>query len=153
MMQGDFMSNDIESNPDYVNGEMGAPITVLWDGILLVPVIGPVDSRRAQGLMEGILERIPRANAKIVIMDILGVLAVDSSVANHLIQIAKATRLMGCDFIISGISPAIAHSMVQLGIDLDKIHSTLTVKASLEMAFEKLKLDVVERKTLQAPND
>ncbi len=121
------------------------PITILWDGILLIPVVGPVDSLRANRLMEDMLERIPKDDTRIVILDILGVLAVDSSVANHLLKMSKASRLMGCEFIISGISPAIAQSMVQLGIDLRDIDSTTTVKGALELAFDKLKLEVKPR--------
>jgi rsbT co-antagonist protein RsbR len=144
--QGDLMANSGNKNlTTKETMDSDTPITILWDGILLIPVVGPVDSLRANRLMEDMLERIPKDDTRIVILDILGVLAVDSSVANHLLKMSKASRLMGCEFIISGISPAIAQSMVQLGIDLRDIDSTTTVKGALELAFDKLKLEVKPR--------
>src|SRR5687767_6005624 len=91
------------------------PVNILWDGILLIPISGMMDSSKAQSIMESMLEKILETEAKTIILDILGVAAVDSAVANHILKMSKATKLMGCDCLISGISPAIAQTLVHLG--------------------------------------
>lgn len=95
--------------------EMSTPVTTIWEGILLLPVVGIIDSNRAQDIMNAMLTRIGETQARVFILDISGVGIVDTAVANHLIKMTKATRLMGCTCCISGISPAIAQTMVELG--------------------------------------
>ncbi len=92
--------------------------------------------------MSTMLKKIVDTESKVIILDILGVAAVDSAVANQLIKITKATKLMGCDSIISGISPEIAQTLVQLSIDLGKVITTATLKNALILAFDILKLEV-----------
>jgi len=122
------------------------PITILWKNVLMLPIVGIVDSKRAQEIMETMLERIQVLEAKIIILDILGVAVVDSAVANHLIKISGATKLMGCNCIITGISPSIAQALVHLGIDLKEIITRTTLKDGLEHAFGILNLEVREKK-------
>ena len=104
-----------------------------------------VDSLRAQQMMNTMLKKIMETSAKVIILDIQGVAAVDTAVANHLIKIAKATKLMGCRCIISGISPAVAETIVQLGIDLGDIATNSTLQDALADAFDQVNL-CVERK-------
>ena len=115
----------------------GTPVNILWDGILLLPVFGTIDSNRAQEIMEVMLEKIIDTNSKVIILDILSVPVVDSAVANHLIKICKATKLVGADTIISGMSAEIAMTLVSLGIDLANTITTAKLSDALGLAFDK----------------
>lgn len=126
--------------------EISTPAIQLWEGILVLPVVGVVDSMRAQQMMDAILKKIMETTSRIIILDIQGVAAVDTAVANHLIKITKATRLMGCQCIISGISPAVAQTLVQLGINLDDVSTNATLRDALADAFHVLNFDVRKRK-------
>jgi len=125
--------------------EISTPAISLWEGIVVLPVVGVVDSMRAQQMMNTMLAKIKETSSRIIILDIQGVAAVDTAVANHLIKITKATKLMGCRCIISGISPAVAEALVQLGIDLGDVATNSTLKDALGDAFSLLHIDV--RKT------
>jgi len=92
------------------------------------------------------LKKITETLAKVIILDIAGVATVDTAVANHLIKIAKATKLMGCRCIVSGISPAVAETLVQLGIELGDVTTNSNLQDSLADAFAILKLEVVQAK-------
>ncbi|NDV22049.1 STAS domain-containing protein [Desulfovibrio sp. JC022] len=122
--------------------EISTPAISLWEGIIVLPLVGVVDSFRAQQMMQAMLSKIKETASKIIILDIQGVAAVDTAVANHLIKITKATKLMGCKCLISGISPAVAETIVQLGIDLGDIETSSTLKDALADAFEQLHFDV-----------
>jgi len=125
--------------------EISTPAINLWDGIVVLPVVGVIDSMRAQQMMHAMLAKIKESSARIIILDIQGVAAVDTAVANHLIKITKATKLMGCRCIISGISPAVAETIVQLGIDLGDVSTTSGLGDALGEAFALLRIEV--RKT------
>src|SRR6185312_15069447 len=101
--------------------EISTPVIRVWDGILALPIIGTLDSARTQVVMESLLSQIVETGSGITILDISGVPAVDSLVAQHLIKTVSATRLMGAECIISGIRPEIAQTIVHLGIDLSGI--------------------------------
>ena len=118
--------------------EMSTPVMQLWDNILLLPVVGLVDSKRVQLIMETALQKILDYQAKLLILDIQGVPAVDSAVANHLIQITKATRLMGCTSIVTGISPDISQALVNLGIDLGDIQTQAPLKDGVGFSLANL---------------
>lgn len=122
--------------------EISTPAISLWDGIVVLPVVGVVDSMRAKQMMSAMLVKIKETSAKIIILDIQGVAAIDTAVANHLIKITKATKLMGCRCIISGISPVVAEAIVQLGIDLGDVATNSNLKDALSDAFGLLHFDV-----------
>jgi methyl-accepting chemotaxis protein len=111
--------------------EMSTPVTKIWDGVLFAPIVGIVDSKRSVDIMNKALASIADTRANTLLLDIGGVAVVDTAVANHLIKIAKAAVLMGCKTIISGISPAIAQTIAELGIDLGSIQTTSTIEAAL----------------------
>jgi rsbT co-antagonist protein RsbR len=115
--------------------EMSTPVAAVWDQILLLPVVGIIDSKRAGDIMNRMLEQVSATQARAFILDISGVAVVDTAVANHLIKMSKATRLMGCDCIISGLSPAVAQTIVELGIEVGEIRTTSTLKDALKAAF------------------
>ena len=125
--------------------EISTPVIRVWDGILALPLIGTLDSARTQVVMENLLQEIVDSGSVIAILDISGVPAVDSLVAQHLIKTVSATRLMGAECIISGIRPEIAQTVVQLGIDLSQVVTKATLASALRHAFGILKIEV--RKT------
>ena len=127
--------------------EISTPVIKVWDGILALPIIGTLDSSRTQVVMENLLQEIVNTGSTIAILDISGVPAVDSLVAQHLIKTVSATRLMGAECIISGIRPEIAQTVVHLGIDLSNIITKATLASALRYAFSTLKLDVRRLKT------
>lgn len=124
---------------------MSTPVTQIWSGLLLLPVVGLIDSRRAQEIMDNTLKIIAKSHAQCFILDISGVAIVDTAVADHLIKITKATKLMGCECVISGLSPAIAQTMVELGIDVGNVRTTANLKAAIEIGFSKLNMMIVEK--------
>jgi methyl-accepting chemotaxis protein len=115
--------------------EMSTPVTKIWDGVLFAPIVGIVDSKRSLDIMNKALSSIADTRASTLLLDIGGVAVVDTAVANHLIKIAKAAVLMGCKTIISGISPSIAQTIAELGIDLGSIQTTSTIEAALRNAI------------------
>jgi rsbT co-antagonist protein RsbR len=129
--------------------EISTPVIRVWDGILALPIIGTLDSARTQIVMENLLQEIVNTGSSIAILDISGVPAVDSLVAQHLIKTVSATRLMGAECIISGIRPEIAQTVVHLGIDLSNIITKATLASALSYAFKSMKLEV--RKSSATP--
>ncbi|WP_113653096.1 STAS domain-containing protein [Pedobacter namyangjuensis] len=122
--------------------EISTPVIRVWDGILALPIIGTLDSQRTQIVMENLLQEIVDTGSSIAILDISGVPAVDSLVAQHLIKTVSATRLMGAECIISGIRPEIAQTVVHLGIDLSSIITKSSLASALAYAFRTLRLEV-----------
>ncbi len=117
--------------------EMSTPVTKIWDGVLFAPIVGIVDSKRSHDIMHKALDSIIDNRAHTLMLDIGGVGVVDTAVANHLIKIAKAAVLMGCKTIISGISPPIAQTIVELGLELGSIHTTSTIESALRDAINR----------------
>lgn len=108
------------------------PVVSLADGVILAPVVGHLDSRRAQALITRILEEVSAQRARLVILDIAGVPAVDTEVAQSLLRAVQAVRLLGCNVTLTGISAAIAATMTQLGINLTGVNTTRTPQEALE---------------------
>jgi rsbT co-antagonist protein RsbR len=129
--------------------EISTPVIRVWDGILALPIIGTLDSQRTQVVMENLLQEIVDTGSSIAILDISGVPAVDSLVAQHLIKTVSATRLMGAECIISGIRPEIAQTVVHLGIDLSSIITKSSLASALAYAFKSMRLEV--RKQIAQP--
>lgn len=116
--------------------EMSTPVTEIWEGLLFLPVVGIIDSRRSRDVMNATLGKIAETQARVFILDISGVGVVDTAVANHLIKITRATKLMGCETTISGVSPAIAQTIVDLGIDVGEVKTTATMRDALAHAVD-----------------
>ena len=118
--------------------QLGAPVIQVWESVLLLPLIGVLDSRRAAQALESLLESITGLGAQVVILDITGVPVVDTSVASHLIRAAQAAQLLGCESILVGISPEIAQTLVGLGVDFSRITTRATLQNGLEYALKRL---------------
>jgi len=125
---------------------IATPVTVLWENILMLTIVGTIDSKRGQEIMEIMLTKILETEAKTIILDILGVSVVDSKVANHLVKITQACKLMGANAIISGIAPKIAQTLVQLGVELGAVYTTATLKDAISLAFDMTGFEVVRKK-------
>ncbi|GAA2730863.1 STAS domain-containing protein [Streptomyces nogalater] len=117
--------------------EVATPVIKLWESIVAVPLIGTLDSARSQVVMESLLEAIVEQRARYAILDITGVPTVDSLVAQHLMKTVAAARLMGAECIVSGIRPAIAQTIVHLGIDLGTIITRAGLADALAYALTR----------------
>jgi rsbT co-antagonist protein RsbR len=117
--------------------ELSSPVTKVWDNILILPVIGTLDSQRTQIMMENLLQKIVSSACTISILDITGVPTVDTQVANYLLKTVTAAKLLGAECIISGISPAIAQTIVHLGIDLSAIKTKATLQDAMIYAMHQ----------------
>ncbi|MGQ2984985.1 STAS domain-containing protein [Flavobacterium sp.] len=126
--------------------EISTPVIRVWDGIVALPIIGTLDSSRTQVVMESLLQQIVETGSTIAILDISGVPAVDTLVAQHLIKTVSATRLLGAECIISGIRPEIAQIVVHLGIDLSNIITKSTLASALQTAFAMLQIQVSNKR-------
>jgi len=126
--------------------ELSTPVVKLWDGVVALPMIGTLDSARTQIVMESLLQRIVDTGSEIAIIDITGVPTVDTLVAQHLLKTVTAIRLMGADCIISGIRPAIAQTIVHLGVDLEGVTTKASLADALALAFKRSGLTVTRAK-------
>jgi rsbT co-antagonist protein RsbR len=115
--------------------ETSTPITEIWDGVLTLPIIGTLDSSRTVSVMEKLLSRIEKERARVVVMDITGVVAIDSQVSHHLVQMMHAIGLMGAMAILTGIRPEIARALTSLNIDLGGVVTRSTLAEGLKEAF------------------
>lgn len=118
--------------------ELSSPVMEIWDQVLALPLIGTLDTVRAQQITETLLNAIARTKARIVIVDISGVPTVDTAVAQNIIRTTEAARLMGARSIISGVRPAIAQTIVHLGITLGSVRTEGTLRNALEAALYEL---------------
>ena len=123
--------------------ELSTPVLQVRDRLLLLPIIGVIETHRARLITEGLLKAIRASRAKAVVMDITGVATIDSKVANHLIQTVTAARLMGASVIVTGLSAEVAQSLVALGIDLAKLNTVGDLQGGMEEAERFLGLRVV----------
>jgi rsbT co-antagonist protein RsbR len=114
--------------------ELSTPVLQIKDRMLLLPIIGVIDTHRARLITESLLGAIRQNRAKVVVMDVTGVATIDSKVANHLLQTVAAARLMGATVIVTGLSADVAQSLVALGIDLGKLETIGDLQGGLEEA-------------------
>lgn len=123
--------------------ELSTPVLQVRDRLLILPIIGLIDSDRAMQLTEQLLRAIREFRARVVVMDITGVGAVDSRVANHLIQTVDAARLLGTTVIVTGISASIAQTIVTIGIDLSRIQTVGDLQGGIDLADRLLGYTVI----------
>jgi rsbT co-antagonist protein RsbR len=114
--------------------ELSTPVLQVRERLLILPIIGVIDPQRARQLTEQLLRGIRTNRAKVVVMDITGVPAVDSTVANHLVQTMDASRLMGATVIVTGLSSEIAQTLVTIGVDLGKMQTVGDLQGGIEEA-------------------
>jgi rsbT co-antagonist protein RsbR len=122
--------------------ELSTPVLPVRERLLILPIIGVLDSDRARQLTEQLLGGIRQHRAKVVVVDITGAADIDEVVADHLVQTVDACRLMGASVIITGLSPEIAQTLVTVGVDLSKMNTVGDLQGGLEEAERVLGLDV-----------
>ncbi len=125
--------------------ELATPVVKLWDGVVAVPLVGTLDSARAQVVMERLLQALVDTGSPYAIIDITGVPAVDTQVAQHLLKTVVAARLMGADCIISGIRPQIAQTIVALGIEFGDIPTKASLADALRHVLRLTGVDTTRR--------
>ncbi len=130
--------------------ELSTPVLQIRERLLLLPIIGVIDTHRARLITESLLKAIRANRAKVVVMDITGVATIDSKVANHLIQTVTAAKLMGAAVIVTGLSADVAQSLVALGIDLEKLNTVGDLQGGMEEAEGMLGYSVVSAGTAPA---
>ncbi|MBU4075431.1 MAG: STAS domain-containing protein [Euryarchaeota archaeon] len=125
---------------------LSTPVLQIRDQILVLPLIGTIDSARAAQIVEQLLNSIVDTQASVVILDITGVPVIDTAVANHLIKTIQAARMLGAKTIITGISPVNAQTLVTLGVDLSMMTTIGSLRSGVKLADEMLKLVVMEKR-------
>lgn len=116
--------------------ELSTPLLTISDDVVVLPLIGAIDSQRAQQIMEALLAGIAETRARIAILDITGVVVVDTQVANALIQAAQAVNLLGAKVVLTGIRPEVAQTLVGLGVHLGNIVTRSTLQAGIAYSLE-----------------
>jgi rsbT co-antagonist protein RsbR len=116
--------------------ELAAPILKVWDEVVCMPVVGSVDSDRAGRMMEGLLDAIVREQARFAIIDLTGVEIMDTGTVDHMLRIVAAARTIGVEGVLSGIRPAVAQTVVTLGLDLGGLRTMRTLRDALGYCLE-----------------
>jgi rsbT co-antagonist protein RsbR len=131
------------SNQQEAIRELSTPVLQVRERLLILPIIGLIDPQRARQLTEQLLRAIRTNRAKVVVIDITGVAAMDSNVANHLVLTVEATRLLGATVIVTGLSPEIAQTLVNIGVNLGKMNTVGDLQGGIEEAERQLGFKVV----------
>jgi rsbT co-antagonist protein RsbR len=129
--------------------ELSTPVLQVRERLLILPIIGVIDPQRARQVTEQLLRGIRANRAKVVVIDITGVPAVDSTVANHLVQTVDASRLMGATVIVTGLSSEIAQTLVTIGVDLSKMKTVGDLQGGIEEAERLLGYKVILEQTAE----
>jgi anti-anti-sigma regulatory factor len=125
--------------------ELSTPVIQVWEGLVIAPLVGVLDSQRTQAFMERFLDSIVDTRSPVAIVDITGVPTVDTQTSQNLIEAVTAARLLGTKVILTGVRPSIAQTLVQLGIDLSEIDTRASLTSGLSLALSILGLEVTER--------
>ncbi len=125
--------------------ELSTPVMQVWKGVVVAPLIGSLDSSRTQQFMERLLSRIVETKSPVALVDIMGVPTIDTQTAQHLIEAISAVKLLGSQVVLTGVRPAIAQTLVHLGVNLSDISTRSSLAAGLQVAFTKLELEVVKK--------
>ena len=115
--------------------ELSTPVVKLWDEVILLPIVGMMDTERSQQMTERVLTSVVQDEARVVILDVTGVAVIDTAVARHLLQTVNAVRILGAEVVITGFSPASAQTLAQLGVDFSELKTRGSLRAGVEEAL------------------
>jgi len=115
--------------------ELSTPVIKVYDRVLLLPIVGTVDTQRANQIMETVLVQVVEQQAKVIIIDIAGVAVVDTKVADHILQTTAAVQLLGARTVLTGISASVARTVVQLGVEMRQIETRAKLSEGIEVAL------------------
>jgi len=125
--------------------DVSTPVLQVWEGVVVAPFIGTLDTQRAEQFTERLLERIVETNSSVALLDVTGVPAMDTRTAQHLIETIAALRLLGAQAVLTGVRPAIAQMLTHLGINLTDVVTRSSLAAGLAVALEILNLKISAR--------
>jgi len=128
--------------------ELATPIIRIWTEVLLVPLIGGLDTDRAQAMAERLLERASTTRARVVVVDVTGVPMIDTAAGGFLIEMFSAVKLLGAEVILTGLKPEIAHTLVKLGIDFRMVAIARDLEDALRQAIAMLEEEKRQRKQI-----
>ena len=115
--------------------EMSTPVIQAWDNLILLPLIGVIDTARASQMIERMLDAVVESDARVAVLDVTGVPVIDTSVARHLLQTVDSAKILGCEVILTGIRPDAAQTLAQLGVDFSKMRTRGSLKAGIQEAL------------------
>jgi rsbT co-antagonist protein RsbR len=127
--------------------ELSTPVIKVYDRILLLPIVGTVDTQRANQIMETVLMQVVEQQAKVIIIDIAGVPVVDTKVADHILQTTAAVQLLGAQTVLTGISASVARTVVQLGVELTRVETRAKLSEGIEVALNIIGKKISSRKS------
>lgn len=150
--QSQARANELQDKLDLIEKqrqaieELSTPIIKIWDQVLVLPLIGALDTRRSQKLTESLLTEIATTQSRVAILDITGVPTVDSAVANHILKTIASVKLLGAECVVTGIRPEVAQTIVHLGVDLTGVQTLSNLSEGLKWAFNRQHLKIMEEK-------
>jgi anti-anti-sigma regulatory factor len=121
--------------------ELNTPVMEIWDDILVLPIVGVVDTRRSMEIMNNLLESIEQTQSRCVIIDVTGVEVVDTKTADYLLKVMRAANLLGSRCVLTGLSSAIAQTLVEIGADLSEVRTLRNIKEGLKDCLKYLRLE------------
>ena len=129
--------------------EMSTPVIKLWEGVVMLPLVGTIDTLRATQMTEALLGAVAEEEAAVVVLDVTGVAVIDTSVARHLLQAVDSAKILGADVIITGFSPVAAQTLAQLGVDFSALRTRGSLRAGVQEALRLVGMKLVSLKSGQ----
>ena len=123
--------------------ELSTPVIEVWDDVLVLPIVGILDTKRSVELMNNLLQSIVRTQSKNIIIDITGVEVVDTKTADYLLKVVRAARLLGARCVLTGLGPAVAQTLVDIGADLTEVTTLRNLKEGLKHCLGRAQITPV----------